>query len=486
MFEHLGPTPEVSINKPPTNYKLYLSLLSFAVVVFIFASAVGQGAHSKALEPATLSAKVLVDSSDKKIVTTAKNFPIFSFTIDIDKPNTSLYKLNILVDGIYDLDLIGDLKLFHENVQLGGIQNIDAQGKIYFDLAEYELNKGLNNFSLFFNNGQNIKEGSILSFSIEAQEDIFLTRNGHIFKPDNIFPISSGIVSIINKGSVSASNVYVLNDFLINSDVPQQIASFELSSIGERVSLDKIKLAYDSFENEDVEDLDFILIYNDKAIAKARSTEGKIVFNLAKSIILDDLNREKFYLHTIAMPEGAYKFHLEEVRANGLLSGLDINLLKSIDLSKVWAKPYFIQFESGDLDKKLSEGWNKLYSLDIKAKGIDTIYLNKLTWQIDKQNLDIEALEIWKNGEPYIANVVSKGNKVIMKMDGLKPLEIFKDNTEILLLANLKDVGKKASIQTFILGDDIDSSNITWSDVENFYNSYKIPYLPLEPSILSN
>jgi len=71
-------------------------------------------------------------------------------------------------------------------------------------------------------------------------------------------------------------------------------------------------------------------------------------------------------------------------------------------------------------------------------------------------------------------------------MDGLKPLEIFKDNTEILLLANLKDVGKKASIQTFILGDDIDSSNITWSDVENFYNSYKIPYLPLEPSILSN
>ena len=371
-------------------------------------------------------------------------------------------------------------------MQLGGIYKIDTQGKIHFDLSEYKLNQGLNNFSLFFNNGQNIKSGSILSFSIESQEDIFLMKDDHIFKPDNIFPISSGLVSIINQGSVLASNAYVLNDFLINSDVPQQIASFELSSIGERVSLDKIKLAYDSFENEDVEDLDFILIYNDKAIAKARSTEGKIVFNLAKSIILDDLNREKFYLHTIAMPEGAYKFHLEEVRANGLLSGLDINLLKSIDLSKVWAKPYFIQFESGDLDKKLSEGWNKLYSLDIKAKGIDTIYLNKLTWQIDKQNLDIEALEIWKNGEPYIANVVSKGNKVIMKMDGLKPLEIFKDNTEILLLANLKDVGKKASIQTFILGDDIDSSNITWSDVENFYNSYKIPYLPLEPSILSN
>ena len=486
MFEHLGPTPEVSISKKPTNYKMYLSLLSFAVVVFIFSSAIGQGQHSRALEPETLSAKVLVDSSDKKIVNTTKNFPIFSFAIDIDNSDTSLYKLNILVDGIYDLDLIGDLKLFHEDVQLGGIHKIDTQGKIHFDLSEYKLNQGLNNFSLFFNNGQNIKSGSILSFSIESQEDIFLMKDDHIFKPDNVFPISSGLVSIINQGSVAASNAYVLNDFLINSDVPQQIASFKLSSIGERVSLDKIKLSYDNFSDEDGEDLDFILIHNNKLIAQARSIESEIIFNLAKAIVLNDLNREAFYLYVLAMPAGEYKFYLETVEAEGLLSGLDIDLSASVDLSKVGTRDYFIEFKSGDLDKKLSEGWNKLYSLNIKTKGIDIAYLNKITWQVDKQNLDIDAIEIWKNGEPYITNVVLKDNKLIVKMDGLDPMNIFKDNTEILLLANLKDLGKKASIQTFIVGDDADSSNISWSDGESFYNSYKIPYLPLEPSILSN
>jgi hypothetical protein len=192
------------------------------------------------------------------------------------------------------------------------------------------------------------------------------------------------------------------------------------------------------------------------------------------------------------MPVGSYQFFLNDIKAQGALSGLDISLADTLDLSRVEASSHFLQFQAGELDTKLSSGWNKIYSLNIKAKGIDQAYLDRITWQIDKQNLDIEAIEIWKDGQPYIANIVLKDSKLIVKMDALNPLEISKDGTEILLLANIVNLEPKAKIEAFVLPDyqPIDKGsllgNIIWSDGENFYNAYKIPYLPLAPSILAN
>ncbi|MFA6466867.1 MAG: hypothetical protein WCV71_03340 [Patescibacteria group bacterium] len=492
MFEHLGPVPEVRMSKKETNYKLYLSLLFFSVVVFVFSMGVSRGPSSKAEESATLSAQVFVDSSDKKIVSTAKNFSVFDFVIDINQNNTSLYKLNILANGVYDLNVIGDLKLFHEGVQLGQIDKMDQNGKIYFDLAEYQLKAGKNTFSLFFNNGDSLSPGLALSFSISDQEDIFLIKDGHVFRPQADFPIAGGLVSVLEKGEALASNLYVVNDFLINSDVPQQVASFELSSIGEKLDLRQIKLSYQDLESDDYPDLDFVLIHNKQPLAQATSRQGEIIFVLPETIILQDLQREQFDLHVIAMPVGRYQFFIKDILAQGALSGLDISLLDKLALSSVEASKYFIQLQAGDLDKKLSAGWNKIYSLNIKTKGIDKAYLDRITWQIDKQNLDIESVEIWKNGQPYIANVVLKDNMIIVKTDASNPLEISQTDTEISLLANIVNLEPKAKIEAFVLPDyqpideDLLLGNIIWSDGENFYNSYKIPYLPLEPSILAN
>jgi len=403
-----------------------------------------------------------------------------------------LYKLNISVSGLYDLDLIKDLKLFHEDVQLGEIDKIDVNGKIYFDLSEYQLPAGQNKFSLFFNNGSSLKTGEALNFSIEKQEDIYLIKDGHIFRPQADFPVASGLISIANQGQIFASNIYVVNDFLINSDTPQQVASFDLSSIGEKIDLKKIKLSYQDLNSDEYQDLDFVLIHNNKPIAKATSNQGEIVFNLNKVIVLQDLQREQFDLHALSMPEGSYQFSIKDVQGLGALSGLYISLADGISLSRVEALPYFIQMQVGDLDSKLSAGWNKIYDLNIKSKGKDKLYLNKLTLQVDKQNLDIDEVEILKNNQIYIANVVLKDNRLIIKMDSTSPLEITSDNTEIIILANFSNVGKKAKIESFVIsdkqamGDDLADGNIIWSDGDKYYNAYKIPYLPLEPSILAN
>ncbi|MFA6307826.1 MAG: hypothetical protein WCS88_00620 [Patescibacteria group bacterium] len=498
MFEHLGPTPEVSINRQGSRYSLYLSLLVMSVFVFIFSMSLGKGADSKAQEQQEqqeLYAKLFVDPSDKKIVDTAKNFSIFDFVVEVNKPETSLYKLNITVEGVYDLEVIKDLKLFHEDVQLGEINQIDDNGKIYFDLAEYELKVGQNKFSLFFNNGDSLKAGLALKFSIEDRSDIFLITNSHVFKPQTDFPVSGGLVSILDKGQVMAANSNLITDFLISSDVPQQIGAFELSAIGEKIDLSKIKLSYQNLSSSTSDEqvaLDFALIHNNELISEAVSNNNEIIFDLSQNIALQDTSREKFYLYTMGLPVDTYQFFVEDVKTQGVLSGVDISLSNKVALNKVEARSYFIQFSSGDLDQRLSEGWNKIYSLKIKTVGTGPAYLNKITWVIDKQNLDIKEIEIYKNGEPYIVDIILKDNQLIIKTDGLNPLKIEEKNTELQILANLVNIKPKAKLEAFILADKdfIDeetlSGNIIWSDGDSFYNGYKMPYLPLEPSILSN
>ena len=492
MFEHLGPAPEVGMYRPGPKYKLYLSLLFLAILGFIFSAAISRGPSSRAMEPEILSSEVLVDSSDKKIVSSAKNFPIFDFVVEVDNANTSLYKLNILVEGIYDLNLLKDLKLFHENVQLGQIEQIDSTGKIYFDLKEYQLPVGQNRFSLFFSSGDSLKDSPVLKFSIPTKDDIFLISSGQVFRPRADFPVSSGLISISDQGQIMASNSYIIDDFIVDSEVPQPVSSFELRSIGEKADLKQIILSYQNLSDGADTKADFFLSLEGAPIAQASSQDGQIIFDIKKGILLEELSRKIFELHTFALPEGSYQFSLDNVSAQGVWSGADIGLPAPIALSQVEARAYFMQFQAKELDQRLTEGWNKIYNLQISARGAKTLYLNKFTWSIAPQNLDITALEIWYSGQPYIADIIFEDGQVIVKTDGQDPLPIGQEPTELLLLAKVENIKNKAKIEAFILPDDspLDQENIfghiIWSDGQDFYNGYKMPYLPLQPSILNN
>lgn len=491
MFEHLGPTPEVIVDKKRTNYKLYLSLLVLSVFVFTFAFSISKGPGSYAKEMTNVSAQLLVDASDKQVVATTKNFSIFDFVIDVDRPDTSLYKLNISVEGLYDVELLRDLKLFHNGLQLGTINTIDTQGKMYFDLSDYKLSAGQNIFSLFFTNGNSLNNYPLVKFILN-KEDVFLISDGHMFSVQGDFPLSSGLVTVLDKGYITASNKYLINDFLVNSGKPQQLASFSLGAVGERADLKEVLISYENLDGKNYENVLFILADGNRPIAQTISDNGQIVFHIDSSIVLDGLNEAVFQLHTSSLPEGVYKFFVDGAKATGVWSGQDIFLADKILLVNIEAKSYFIKIQAADLDEHLSVGWNKLYSFYVSSIGIDEAYLNKITWAIDKQNLDIDGVEIYRNGQPYIADVIIRGDKIIVKTEVTNPLKIISIPTEISLLAKLKNVGDKAKIEAVLLpdkqvweGDDL-IGNIIWSDGENFYNSYKIPYLPLAPSILSN
>lgn len=491
MFEHLGPIPEVVIDKKKTNYKLYLSLLVLSVFVFTFSFSIGQGPQSYAENSDNLSARVLVDSSDKQIVASAKNFSVFDFVVDVDRAGASLYKLNILVEGIYNIDLLEDLKLFHNDVQLGSINKIDSQGKMYFDLSDYRLPAGQNRFSLFFTKGTGLDDYPLVKFKIN-KEDVFLNYDGHIFAASGDFPLESGLVNVLDKGYINASNMYLDNDFLINANQAQQIASFSLGSIGERADLKEIVLSYENLDKSDYENSLFVLAQGTKPISQAIANEGQIVFNINSGIVLQESDRSVFQLHTSSLAEGQYKFFVDSVKARGFWSGQEIFLADRVLLSQVEARPYYIKIQAGDLNQNLSEGWNKIYTFNISAVGRDQIYLNKVTWAIDKQNLEIDGLELYKDGQPYIADIILRDNKIVAKTEATKPLKISQQTSEISLLANLVNVEDRAKIETVLLPDkkaiDEDNfiSNLIWSDGDNFYNSYNIPYLPLEAGILSN
>ncbi|RJR10330.1 hypothetical protein C4588_03545, partial [Candidatus Parcubacteria bacterium] len=225
---------------------------------------------------------------------------------------------------------------------------------------------------------------------------------------------------------------------------------------------------------------------------QTKSIDDKIVFNISDGIVLEDLNKLSLDLHSLSLPEGVYQFYVDQVEAQGMWSGQTVLLEDQVNLSTVEAKPYFVQFKLGDLDKKLSLGWNKIYSLKLQAKGKDNLYINKLSYQLNSQNADIDEVEIYINDQPYIADIVLRDGKLIIKTDALNPLEVTTEELEVLLLAKVSNIEGQAKVETFILPDKSPSEgeglegNVIWSDGDGFYNSYNLPYLPLEPSILGN
>ncbi|MBU1203371.1 hypothetical protein KKH39_05005 [Patescibacteria group bacterium] len=495
MFEHLGPTPETYRQKKVTNFKVYLSLLLMAIFVFVFSLSLKEGPVSGAygVDSARLSAKVLANTADKKIVYQANNFSVFDFIIETEKDNISLQKLEVRVDGLYDLSLIDDLKIFHDGMQLGEVKEIDQSGHIYFDLEDYPLKKGQNLFRFLLPNNNVVNTGDVLQLSIENDWDVFLSYQEHLFTPDGQFPVQSGLISFVEKGQILASNQYIDNNFLINTNIPQQLSRFSLTTDSETFDVYKVIVAYEALgDTRTIDKADFVLLKDGQLLSQASLDDqsSDIIFYLNKPIFIQNNGLEYFDLHTLALPTGQYKFYLKNVSATGSVSGQDLSLHKDLYLSTVDSRDYFLQINSPDQNKRLSQGWNELYRMKLTARGVDSLELNKLTFAVDKYGLDISRVDVLIDDEPYIADIVIENNKIIIKSDIQNPIKISDKGNEISLLVKVDNLDSSAKLSARLLTDDQPISedrngNIIWSSGDIFFNSYMLPYLPLEPSILS-
>lgn len=488
MFEHLSPTIDSKKYKKSSRWAMFLPALFFSVFIFLFSSGISQGPSGKALvDDSDFSANLYVDSNDKQIVYLADNISLFDFVLEPSSDGAHLRKLKINVSGVYDLGLLENLKLYNDKTQLGTIKELDDQGNIYFDLKDYQLAKGENYFSLRVLDNTNLREGDILKFAISERADLSLIYQASVFMPKANYPAESGNISFISRGYLEALNADNSHLEILASNTSQKITSFDLLSYGETVDLKALNVV---IKGENADGAKFALIKENKLLATALAEGDNIVFSLAAPITIN--KKESFEIQALSLPVGEFELSLAEVLASGYNSGIIVDLKASLLLANFEVRPYYLEFKNSNLDTNLSLGWNKLYQLDLKSVGIDTLELYKLTWLLDYQGIEISEAELWIDNQLYIADLVlSDDNRLIAKAGWETPLVIKSVGSKIDLLVKVDKLEKKARIAAYLLndkesmsGDDL-SSNIIFSDGDNFFSSYKLPYLPLVPTVLS-
>lgn len=490
MFEHLGPVPETKIKRYTSKFKLYVGFLVLAVIVFTFSFSIGQGPDSLAQEyedNANIIVKVQADSIGRTYLADADNFEIFNFNINTDRPGIVLYKIKFTIKGLYDIELMNDLKLFHQSVQLGDIKEIDLQGNVYFNIANYVLPLGDNYFSLVIPKKDNVNYGDIIQVSLEDSLSLTSQYQGHLLTARGDFPIVSGPSSFVGQGDLEVLSKY--NKFSRVAELPQQLFSFELDNHIEPVNVNQLTLAYQT-DGASLANKDFVLIHNRQILVLATAGQEQIVFNLTEPLVIDDsLDIE---LHALSLPEGNYTFSLVDWQVRGVISEKDIIFSEPIFLADLKASSYFLEFFNGNLKNALSTGWNELYNMKLVARGQDNLSLYKLTWVVDAQGAKLDQAEVWVDDQIYIADIVLTGDKIIVKANWEKPIVVDKQGTDIKLLIKVGDLKERAKVEAYLLTDELplaDNSsiaNILWAHQDEIYNSYALPYLPLLPNILNN
>lgn len=490
MFEHLGYIPDIKNSKPKTNYKVYLSFLLFGVMVFLFAFATGKGPSSMAQTYVSPDVKVLVNSADRQVVVSSPQFLVFDFIIKTEKEGVSLEKLKVSTTGLFDVDLFSDLKLYNNDTQMGSVLEIDQDGNIYFVLDNYQLEKGDNFFSFALSSNKNIKAGNVLSLGFDDNTSIFLSYQGKLFNAKGDFPINGGLVNIIEQGSLQAFKAFDNSNFYIDSNTPNVLNSFYLVTDAEPANLKKIVFRVEDSEGI-LENIKFALLDDEKLIGESYIQDGQIIFDIAKYYKLNASTRNYFELHVLNLPAGSFDFVLAEVQAKGVFSGKDNLLVNTLDLGLVQAIDFMPKFYVGELQESLSEGWNTLYDVQIKSRNSDVLFLNKLTWSFESQGVHVDKAQVWVNDQPYVCDIVIKDNTITMKTGWDEALDV-SANSDIKLLVKVSGVDKGDYIKADILTDkkpevaDDFSDHILWSHGEDIFNGYQLPYLPLDPSVLSN
>ena len=493
MFEHLGHIPETTLRKRQGKAKAYIVFLLIAFVAFTFSFSINRGPSSVAQEYTNPVAKIVADDSQRSLAVDNPRFPVFSFIIRTNVAGVELNKFKIKIDGVYNKSLLSGLKLYNKGVQMGSVPDVDGQGNLYIDTDGYVLSAGDNLFSFILSTDQAAKVGDILQFSFQDSSSVVLFYQDHPFTPNGQWPVMGSLTSIVDRGSISAQNNMYDTEFLIIDDAPRLIADFTLANSGEMADLYSLTFAYKELGGAGLTNQKFLLLNNEEVVAYGQLDieRGEILFKLKSPIVINNKNNTSFQMHVLSLPKGKVELYLQDIVAKGFFSGQELPLEEQVKLSEVDILDYYLEFAVGDLQTKLSNGWNELYNLNIKGSGSDDIKLHKLSWTLTSDGTEIEEIELWVDDKQYMADlIVSKGN-LIVKTDWADPLSISRSGTNLKLLVKTANSKRSSRLSAYLLTDEVEqlegelNGNILWSVGEKFYNGYRLPYLPLEPSVLS-
>lgn len=492
MFEHLGHIPETTHGKNYTNWKKYIGFLLGTVGIFVFVSSLGSGPETSASQLVGgnyINIDIFANNQSKSLAADTPRAILFNFVIETDREGISLNKLNLNVDGVYDPSILAKIKLTYNDVQVGDISKIDG-ANIYFDLDALSLSKGENIFNLVLNNDSYLSAGDSILLSLEKSDSMILSYGGHAFSPDGNFPVYGGTVSFVSGAQIEAYNNFQVKKFLVVENVPQPLASFALLSGGEMSDLKTLTISYEG--DEDLSGSQFVLLHEKDIVAREEFVDREIVFDIDRSLVLKLDKKLDLYLHSLGLPKGEYKFYLSEVEAIGYASKETALLTDSLMISQVEVLDYYPELSLVKTDENLSLGWNQVYDLKTKALGDKNIKLNKLSWLLKTEGAQLSQAELVVDHKAYPVDIILSEDKVVAKFDWSEPLPISTTGTEIGLFVKVDSLKSKASILSYLLDDktpatdDALDGNIIWSVDGKLFNSYLLPYLPLDPILLTN
>ncbi len=487
MFEHLSPKVRQSSGQKRVKLKVYSWFLLSAL--FIFASAWGltRGTGSNAQNNPQITAAVYTTDkySDNQVVLDTPKLTVFDFVIKTNSSQIFLNQLNIQVSGVYNEEWLADLLLYNQGTQLGQITNL-GDGQLHFDIGHYQLQNGENYFQLRLNHSDNLSLADAATFTINSAQDIILFYLDHPFTPEGVFPISSRKFSVIEQGQLLAYNNLVRTNFSVPIEKNELLADFSFSSQKETVTLKQVVINVES--NNPLLSEEFYLSYQGGIIAKAVSEDNQLSFSFTEPIIVrtdQDLNLS---LWSNLTSEGEYSFKLAEVLGQGFISGKAISLNNELLLSKVKSLANMPYFTADKQSKLLSDGWNSLYQLKVINPASQALVIDKLTWQLDNFGVQITALELWVDNEPYQVNLTLNNNIVTADFTD-QPLKV-DSAKEVLLMVKVQNLADKTRLQANLLNDSVpdkeQGANLLWSIVDEQFNGYLLPNFPLAPAILSN
>ena len=489
MFEHLGHTTEVNSKKDVRDFKVYLSLLFFAILIFIVSWTANQGPISSAYGNKSLDIDVSVNYINQRVVADMPRVSVFDFFIKTENENVKIDRLKINTNGLYDLETLAKLKLFHNDVQLGEISQIDETGNIYFDINGYQLDKGNNQFQLILNPAQDVEVGNIFRFSLVDNLSIILEYENQTYSARADWPIESGTTSFVDQGSLVAYNNLTKKEFITLSQSSSRIASFNLASQSEVVDLQQIIIDYTS--SIDLSDHDFVLISDNQIVANAQINNSQIIFDLDKLLVVGINKKISFDILTAGLPNGSYNFDLASVLATGSNSGQNLFLTSVVDLSTVHTINNYLEIDNFEANNDLSAGWNILSAITLQDQDDSDLSLHKLTWLIEGIGADVNQIEVLVDDKSYQTGINFIDDKISIYWDD--PLLINKAGVDIKLLVFVDNLKDSARLQGHLLTDNffvdqenIFASNIVWSLSDDYYNSHLLPSLPLLPNILTN
>ncbi|MFA5126690.1 MAG: hypothetical protein WC465_01645 [Patescibacteria group bacterium] len=487
MFEHLGPLPEIKIRKKPTKLKIYWLLLLLLVVGALVLSAVNIGPRTQAAKQPVPIILLLADQNAKQTVVHTSPVPVFSLLVKSSLP-VNLQLLKIAASGVYDSDVLANLKLYHHNIQIGQLSSVDEEGNIYFELNNYTLPAGDNVLDLVLSDSGSLLVGDILQFSLFDNHSLVVYHQNEQIFPQADFPLRGGTTMIVASGKLVAYNNSPESKNILSTG-QSSVANFFLAADSEIVDLNDLHFLV---AGQNLDQAEFSLLLGQETIATSQPVDDKLDFILAKKLVLSTQQLLELSLIADGLSAGDYNFSLRDAGGQGFVSGQNIKLDKTLALGSVHVQDDLLQFASLPIDKKLTKGWNLIYNFQVKTLGSNDLAIQKLSWQADVKNLAIAKMQLMVDGQEQAADIIFKDNKIIAKLAASQPIRVGNAGSQVKLLARIDDIKPGGRIESYLLSDsaalagDIWLNNILWSVDNHIHNGYLLAGVPLDPQVLDN